>query len=239
MSNLPRNARKPIKETPRSKKKSDSVSPFGTSSPVYAPLSQQIIPPPGVVLPAIEKPQQEDQSTSSSESVEQSGAVRVGPVIFIDTLYISLILGSLLHSWWVLGESLLIGLALTGIIVLSAKREFLRAVIGLLLWFLFALLWGYIGWLVCDSYLPLIIHCLCAFIGFLLGLVGHFVISGVVNSIESKRMREIKYCGLTTFVDSLCISLVFGFLLHSWWMLGVSLLVGLITHWNYCSFSEE
>lgn len=242
----PGQARKPIYKTSRSEKWSGSASafmtalelarldtsqtkrsrPVGTSSPVYPPLLNQVIPPAGVVLPPIEEPQQNDQSTLGH--VQQSGPIREGPVTFISVLYISLVLGSLLHSWWVLGESLLIGLILTGIIVLFHKREIFQALIAVFLWFLFALIWGYIGWLVCDPYMPLIIHCLCAFIGFILGFVGHFVISGIVNYTQYKRVRERKYCGLTTFVDSVCISLVFGFLLHSWWMLGVSLLIGLI-----------
>jgi len=241
-------ARKPINRLSRPEQWSDSARAFVTaleltrldtpqtkrsrpvdaSSPVYSPLSNQIIPPAGVAMPSIEKPQQEDQSSPYFVGVRESGPIRVAPVTFICTLYISLVLGSLLHSWWILGESLLIGLVLTGIVHLSHKREILQALIMLFQWFLFALIWGYIGWLVCDSYLPLIIRCLCALIGFVLGLIVYFLIRGVVNSLEPKRIREFRYCAITTFVDTICISLVFGFLLHSWWILGVSLLVGLV-----------
>ena len=241
-------ARKPTNKPARSEKWSDSARAFamalelarldipqtkrsrpaGTSSTVYSPLLNQVIPPEGVALPPIEKLQEEDESALSLGNVEQSGSVRVAPVAFICTLYVSLVLGSLLHSWWVLGGSLLIGLILTGIVALAPKRGILYALMELLLWLLFALMCGYIGWLVCDSYLPLIIRCLCAFIGFILGLFVHYLMSGIINATEPKQMRGIKYCGVTTFVDSLCISLVFGFLLHSWWILGVSLVVGLI-----------
>jgi hypothetical protein len=178
-------------------------------------------------MPPIEKPEQEDRNSPYFIDAQEAEPIRVAPVAFICTLYVSLILGSLLHSWSVLGESLLIGLVLTGIVILVHKREILHALMAIFVWFLFALIWGYIGWLVCDPYLPLIIRCLCALIGFILGLIIHFLIRGVVNSLEPKRIREFKYCGITTFIDSICISLVFGFLLHSWWILGVSLLVGL------------
>jgi hypothetical protein len=235
--------RKPINQQSRSEKRSDSASafvtaseqanlntrsrPLGTSPPVYAPLLNQIIPPEGTVMPPIEKPQPNDQRAPSSGKVQQPELIRLGAIAFIDTLYISVVLGSLLHSWWVLGESLLIGLTVTGIIVLSRKRETFQVLMAILLWFGFALIWGYIGWLVSDSYMPLIIRCLYAFIGFILGLFGHYLISVVVNSKQMKSIREIKYCILPTFIDSVCISLVFGYLLHSWWMLGISLLVGL------------
>jgi hypothetical protein len=134
----------------------------------------------------------------------------------------------------VLGESLLIGLILTGIMVLSGKRETFQRLIVTILWLLFALVWGYVGWLVCDAYLPLIIRFLCAFIGFILGLVGYPLINGIVSPGTSKVVRDVESihevkCGsLTTFIDSVCISLVFGYLLHSWWILGASLLAGLI-----------
>ena len=245
----PGQTRKPINEQSRSQERSDDPTsafvtpleqahldtpptkwshPIGTSSPVYAPLLNQIIPPAGTIMPLIEKPQQYEQSAPSLENAQQHKQIQLGPITFINTLYISLVLGSLLHSWWVLGGGLLIGLILTGIMAFSDKRETLQALMAILLWFLVGLMWGYIGWLVCDSYMPLIIRCLCAFIGFILGLSGHYLISGVINSKQAKRMREIKYCALPTFIDSVCISLVFGYLLHSWYILGISLLAGLI-----------
>lgn len=208
--------------------------PVGTSSPVYAPLLNQIIPPAGMALPPIEKPQQNDQSISSLENAEQSEPIQLSPLTFINTLYISIVLGSLLHSWWVLGGCLLIGLILTGLMMLSDKRETFPLFIATGLWLLFALLWGYVGWLVCDSYMPLIIHYLCAFIGFILGLIGYIAINGFVGPTNPKSAQKIKpvheakHSGLITFIDTVCISLVFGYLLHSWSILGASLSVGVI-----------
>lgn len=250
---LPGQVRKPINELPRFKKRLDSTSAFvtavervrldtlptersrvNTSFPVYPPLLNQIIPPPGTVMPPIEISQQDDQSASSFEIILQPEPVRESPTAFICTLCISLILGSLQHSWWVLGESLLIGLILTGIMFLSDKRETFQRLMSIILWFLFALVWGYIGWLICDSYMPLIIHLLCAFIGFILGAIGYPAISGSISPVRSrekqeiKPVRQIKQIALTTLTDSICISLAFSLLLHSWWILGGSLLVGLL-----------
>jgi hypothetical protein len=101
-------------------------------------------------------------------------------------------------------------------------------------WLLIASLWAYIGWLVCDAYMPFIIHLLCAVIGFVLGLLGYPILGSLLTSGKSKqaertlRIQEAKYTALTTFIDSVCVSAALGYLLHSWWILGAGLLVGLI-----------
>ncbi len=51
-----------------------------------------------------------------------------------------------------------------------------------IVWLLFALMWGYAGWLVCAAYLPSIVHFLCAVLGF----VGYPATYVIVSAIDER-----------------------------------------------------
>jgi serine/threonine protein kinase len=131
--------------------------------------------------------QQVEQSSNSSSEKKTSTSSPVGVAISIDTLFLSIILGLFLHSWWVFGGVFLIGMLISVTVENSVKKKFDYSAIATIPLLLFPWVWGYIGWL-SNSFMSSIIHFqflpqALAVIAFMLGLVRHAIALG--NDLEN------------------------------------------------------